>query len=144
VPYILLDTGIWYAFCDERDSAVAREHVEEIHDIAILHTIIFPWPIAYETLRTRLVRNRKALERFNIELKSHRVEIIDDAIYRDDAMSIALNFSLRGRPMSMVDSLLRLIIEDKNVKLDFFATFNPGDFHDICKERGVEMWTKWK
>ncbi len=39
----------------------------------------------------------------------------------------------------MVDCLIRLIIEDENVKVDYLVTFNVRDFHDVCMKRGIEL-----
>ena len=53
---ILVDTGVWYSICDSRDKTVTREVVEDIYDRIKVHSVVFPWPIAYEVLRTRFVR----------------------------------------------------------------------------------------
>jgi len=39
----------------------------------------------------------------------------------------------------MVDCLLRLILDDTNVKIDYLATFNKGDFIDICRKKRVAI-----
>ena len=45
----------------------------------------------------------------------------------------------RKRPLSMVDCLIRLMIEDVNVKLHYLATFNHRDFLDVCAARRIEI-----
>ena len=141
MPSVLVDTGVWYALCDFRDTVAPRDRIEEIYDRIRLHDVLIPWPIAYETLRTRLVRNRLAMARFEQELKSPRVVLLDDAPYREEAIELSFESSLRrGRPLSMVDCLLRLLIDDVRVRMKFLATFNPRDFHDVCARRGIELW----
>ncbi|SEH27860.1 PIN domain-containing protein [Rhizobium sp. NFR12] len=136
----LVDTGVWICLCDERDRAATREEISLIFELIRPHTIVMPWPVAFETLRTRMVSNKIASGILERELKSAPIEFLDDSRYREDAFQLALESSRRGRPLSMVDCLLRLLMEDRNVKVDFFATFNDGDFHDVCAAKGIEMF----
>ena len=39
----------------------------------------------------------------------------------------------------LVDTILRSIIEDANVRVAGILTFNPGDFVDVCRQHRVEM-----
>jgi predicted nucleic acid-binding protein len=114
---ILVDTGVWYALCDSRDRTVPQEAVDDIYARVKVHSIVVPWPIAYETLRTRFVRNRLALERFEQEIKSPRIVFLDDEPYREDGLTLSIESSLRrGRPLSMVDCVLRLLLDDSQDK----------------------------
>ncbi|NJK35060.1 MAG: hypothetical protein HC919_08965 [Oscillatoriales cyanobacterium SM2_2_1] len=115
----LVDTGIWYGIFDKKDEryGIAQSIMD---DLDCFKTVV-PWPTIYETLRTRFVKNKFALQDFEIFLKakerSNQIEYLDDMMYRQDAFDLSLESSLRGRrPLSMVDCLLRLIIEDRNVK----------------------------
>ena len=140
---ILVDTGVWLALCDARDRVATPEVVEDIYDRIKVHSIIVPWPVVYETLRTRFVRNRAAMERFEHEIKSARVDRLDDAPYREDALSLSIDYSLRqGRPLSMVDCMLRLLLDDLKIRIRYFVTFNQGDFVDVCKTRRIELWSR--
>jgi predicted nucleic acid-binding protein len=137
---ILVDTGVWYALCDSRDRTFPQEAVDEIYARVKVHSIVVPWPIAYETLRTRFVRNRLALERFEQEIKSPRIILLDDGPYRDDALILSIESSLRrGRPLSMVDCVIRLLIGDVRTRIRYLVTFNQRDFVDICEARQVEL-----
>jgi hypothetical protein len=44
------------------------------------------------------------------------------------------------RALSLVDAVLRLVLVDRNVKIDALITFNPGDFSDICQRSGIEVF----
>lgn len=130
---VLVDTGVWYALSDPNDSVAREVDLDALQARIEVHTIVIPWPIAYETLRTRFVRKRFALERFEQALKSPRVIFIDDAPYRDDALAISIDSSLRGhRPLSMVDCLMRILLDDINVNIRYLVTFNARDFVDVC------------
>lgn len=138
MEYALADTGVWYAMFDPRDQHA--DEVDEKAEILELCSIVLPWPIVYETLRTRLVRNRYALQRFEDYLKRPHVQYLDDTLYREAALDLAFSSSLLDfRPLSMVDCLVRLILDDVNVKLSCLATFNRADFIDICQKRRIEL-----
>jgi len=134
----LTDTGVWYAIFDSRD----QYHVEAQDKLELLDLfqLVVPWPTVYETMRTRLVRNPTALALFEQYLKSAKIFYLDDSPYRDSAMQLSLDSSLRRRrPLSMVDCLLRLILDDTNVQISYLATFNDADFSDLCARRGIEI-----
>ncbi len=76
---------------------------------------------------------------FEEELKSPKVQFIDDAQYRDDAIELSFESSRAGRPLSMVDCVLRLIMDDRNIKIGYFATWNLKDFCDVCASRQIEL-----
>jgi predicted nucleic acid-binding protein len=140
---ILVDTGVWLAICDPRDRAVAQEIVDDIYERIKVHSIVVPWPIAYETLRTRFVRNRLAMERFEQEIRSPRVILLDDTPYREEALALSIDSSLRrDRPLSMVDCAMRLLIDDVRTRIRYLVTFNQRDFADICTRRRIELWSQ--
>jgi predicted nucleic acid-binding protein len=142
MAFILVDTGVWLALCDSNDGTVDEDKLEEIYSKIKPHSIVIPWPVAYETLRTRFVRNRLAMERFEREIKSPGIVLFDDAPYRDEAINLCLESSLRrGRPMSMVDCLMRLVLEDPATKISYLVTFNLKDFADVCRARRIELWS---
>lgn len=137
---VLIDTGVWYALCDPTDGVASDEALEFIESRVDALSVIVPWPIAYETLRTKFVRKRVALEQFEKRLKSPRVTLVDDLPYRDDAFALSIHSSLRKhRPLSMVDCVMRILLDDTNVRIRYLATFNVGDFADVCAKRQIEV-----
>ena len=138
MEYTLVDTGIWIAMFDPRDQHRAR--IEEISEYLEICHLILPWPTLYETLKTRLARNRNALQRFEAYLKRPHIAFLDDEFYRETALELCFSSALQAyRPLSMVDCLIRLILEDINVKVRYLATFNNDDFIDICQKWQVEI-----
>lgn len=143
MPSILVDTGIWYAFCDAGDGLLSDRDVQILYDKIKLHEILLPWPVVYETLRTRFVRNKIALEKFEREIKSANVVFLDDSQYRNDALALSLDSSLReNRPLSFVDCLIRLLVDDLNLRITYLATLNARDFSDVCRRRNIELWNR--
>jgi len=135
---VLADTGIWYALFDSRD-----EHYEDAigkADYLDLHQVVVPWPVLYETLGTRFVKNSLAFGAFERYLKKPHISFLDDGAYREQALRVSLDSSLRhSRPLSLVDCAIRLILEDVDVKIDYLATFNKRDFADVCRKRSIEI-----
>ena len=136
--YALADTGIWFAMFDRRD-----QHADEIQEKALVLDrcrVVLPWPTLYETLRTRMMRNTYALRQFEKYLTRPQVQYLDDSRYREAALELAFESSLRhSRPLSMVDCLITLVLDDRNVKLHYLATFNDRDFADVCRKRGIGL-----
>ena len=136
----LIDTGVWYGVFDNRDTWYNKKEAQEKTEYFDLLSLVLPWPIVYETLRTRFVKNQAALLHFEKFLKAPNIIYLDDTKYRDDAFDLSLESSLRrGRPLSMVDCLLRLVIDDPKIKINYLLTFNPGDFVDACIRNRVEI-----
>jgi predicted nucleic acid-binding protein len=137
---ILVDTCIWIAFADDRDSYENRDNIDALYDLIKDNSIVLPWPIMYETLRTRLARNHIALSKMETELKSPRITWIDDAPYRQEALELTFQSGLREhRALSMVDCLVRLILDDRNHAIHYLATWNERDFDDVCRNRRIDI-----
>ncbi len=135
---VLADTGYWIALFDPRET----EHVTVAgtEDLFESLTLVVPWPILYETLRTRFVRRRDWVARLDERLKRPNVSFIDDRDYCEEAYSLAVEHSTRlGRPISMVYMLCRLLIADPTVRIDYLLTLNAADFRDVCTTHRVEM-----
>lgn len=135
---VLVVTGVWFAVFDPRDQYHAAG-LEKAGLFEVLR-IVVPWPTMYETLGTHFVKNPRAMGGFERILKSPTVEFIDDDPFREDALELAFESSLRGRrPLSMVDCLIRLLLDDVDTGVDYLATFNVRDFADVCARRDVEI-----
>ena len=135
---LLADTGVWYALYTKNDQhhAKAREWAELFE----LHRVIVPWPVFYEVLRTKMVRNARALRLFEDHLRSMDWTELDDRPYRETALRLCFESALQGgRPISLIDYVIRLILNDRNVDVDLFVTFNARDFHDVCGDRQIQM-----
>lgn len=135
----VVDTGFWIALLHERDQhhSPAQNKAETLRNLEY----ILPWPTLYETLNTRLVRRPELVKRF-VEgfLKRPNAHVWDDSRYRDEALEKTLSDeSIKKRPISLVDNVLRAIIADTNVKINCLFTFNIADFADICRRRNVEI-----
>lgn len=132
---ILVDTGFLFALYEPRD----EHHFEAIEKSEWLDLlpVTLPWPVLYEAVNTRFSRRRATIARFDALVRRAGTELLDDAGYRAGAYRTVV--SSANRPLSLVDALLRAVVDDPNVPLGAMLTFNAGDFADVCRQNGVEL-----
>jgi len=63
--------------------------------------------------------------------------LVDDSPYRKNSLQFVLENN--NRHFSLVDHVVRSMLLDKSLPIDGFISFNPGDFHDVCDSRKIEM-----
>ncbi len=133
---ILTDTGFWYALYDPRDAY--HSQAEKREDILQTSTLLLPWPCLYETFNTRFAKNRMAVRRFEALLRQPPVVRLPDEPYREAALEAAIT-SAASRSISLVDMVIRLILDDISVRKHGLLTFNQKDFSDLCRKHRIEM-----
>jgi len=135
---IITDTGFWYALYDKRDQH--HEKANELAEYLELGNILLPFPTLYESINTRFTRRKEWVKEFYKVIKKDNVVFIEDVEYKNDALNLSFENTINlNRPISLVDSVIRLMLDDKNLKVDYLITFNPGDFFDICKKRKIKL-----
>ncbi len=125
---VIVDTCIWFALVDPKDSY--SRYAGTIEDLLQPHKILVPYPSLYEAINTRLVRNQRgqADNLFAYLNKREKVVFIADDVYRERAFE-AVQFYLRqGKTYSLVDMVIRLMMEDVNLGQIAVMTFNVEDF----------------
>jgi predicted nucleic acid-binding protein len=138
VRTVVVDTGYWLALFDAKDAyySQAKPKVRYIESL----TVVFPWPILYETLGTRFVKNRLGMSNFERILKRRNVLFVNDTLYRNAAFEKTLQESQRGtRTISLCDMMLRLLLQDEKLRIDALLTFNHRDFYDVCRSAKVQI-----
>ncbi len=135
---VLVDTGFWIALHDSGDQhhGNASEIIELIRD----ENILIPWPTLYEFLNTRFTRDIRRVEGF-ARFVQKSTTLIDDVEYRENAFNIFFgSFNKNNRKtFSLVDLIIREVLMDISLKIDYLVTFNSGDFADICQRRRIEI-----
>lgn len=135
---ILTDTCFWLGLVDPKDQHHDKSKVisELINDFKIL----FPWPCLYETVSTHLARSRERTLYFESILKKPEIELFDDTKYKNSALNDVFEFSrYHGHTYSLADGVVREILKDIDVKVNYLVTFNAKDFHDVCAKRQIEI-----
>lgn len=138
---VLVDSGFWFALLGTRydkyrpNANAIFERIEKLQC-----TLIVPYPSLYETVNSKLLKdkNQKAADWFlqQLNTNSRYVKVADDN-YRDAAFRVTNSNHKRG--ISLVDSILRVMMEDESLRIDTFVTFNTGDFVDVCQRVGIDL-----
>lgn len=140
---ICVDSGFLIALYDERDPYYSRAQAYSRQYLNISQNILLiPWPILYETVSTRMCKNKKKLAILKRDWetleKQRRIILLDDLSFRERAIAECYEEVKKGlnhyRGLSLVDRVVRYVLSEVNIKIDFFITFNPGDFSDICRK----------
>lgn len=135
---ILIDTGFWYAFYDDSD----EHHDKAIQMMPYLerHKILIPYPSLYETINTRFSKRKNWMSSFRSLMNSSTCVLIHDENYKEDTLKMTFCTSLDNkRPISLVDMVIRQMLDDVNLKTDAIVTFNPEDFYDVCLRKNKIM-----
>ena len=134
---IIVDSGFWFALYAPYDTYYmeAKSIVKHLN----ICNVIIPFPTLYESINTRLMKNSVAGAEFESVLKRPNVTIIDDAQIKNDALQITFTDESKKRNLSLVDNIIRLILDDVNYKIDGLVTFNKKDFIDVCQKRNIEI-----
>lgn len=135
--HLLIDTGFFIALFDERDQY--HKLAQELSGLLDIFPIIVPWPVLYETINTRLTRRSEKLERFHNCIQSCQSVFLDDTRYRKKSYDAVIQGVRLGKKISLVDSILCSIIEDKSASLRAILSFNRKDFAEVCLLNGVEI-----
>ncbi|MDN3512097.1 MAG: hypothetical protein NG784_12455 [Candidatus Jettenia sp.] len=134
---LLLDTGFWYAFYNDRDSH--HEDAQTLADLLVLHNLIIPWPCLYETLNTRFVKRREWLNSLKAYVMRSSTVQLSDELYRQHALGKVFRNRTSWPTLSLVDEVIRGALLDPNIKIDAMVTFNQSDFYNICYSRNIEL-----
>jgi predicted nucleic acid-binding protein len=138
---ILIDTGFWFALYDKRDSNYWKAN--ELFEFLSIGHIIIPYPSLYETINTRFVKNKIGLSDFKQLLSKRDIHLLDDSVYKSDALNLTFDSSInKDKNYSLVDMVIRLILSDDKLNINYLISFNPGDFIDICSKRRIEILTE--
>lgn len=137
--YVLTDSCFWIGLIDDtdqhhRDSMIISEVVED-------SILILPYPCLYETVNTRLTRQKERLALFEQLINKSNVRVISDSLYREVALDkvFSRNRKFDDYSPSLVDAVLREMILDINIKMVYFISFNERDFVDVCVKRNIEF-----
>ena len=135
---VLTDTGFWIGLIDPNDQF--HEASSVIEDLIEGDKILFPWPCLYETISTRLIRKRAQLQYLEKAISKPDIVFFQDEEYREEALKHLFQFYRnRGLTYSLADCVIREILKDVNVKVNYLITYNSKDFRDICDQRKIDI-----
>lgn len=140
---ICVDSGFLIALYDETDGYHSRAKNYFVqYMIDVQNQLLVPWPILYETACTRMTRRQKRMDilrrDWKILEKQQRIVLLDDLPFRMKAIAECFEEiqkePVRYRALSLVDRVIRNMLSEIRIKIDFFITFNHADFIDVCKK----------
>jgi predicted nucleic acid-binding protein len=135
---ILTDTCFWLGLVDPSDQHHDKSKV--ISNLINDYKILFPWPCLYETISTHLARSRQRTLYFESILNKPEIELIDDTKYKTTALSEVFEFNrYHGHTHSLADAVIREILKDIDIKVNYLVTYNAKDFYDVCAKRQIEI-----
>ena len=132
---ILVDACFWIALYDAREDnhTWANETWEGLQKG---NKFLVPYPTMYEFINTRLMRRKDGVEFFRVLFnKQDLIMRVSDEDYKEDALHVALQPS--DRALSLVDTTIRLMLEDDRIKKHAMLTMNVGDFIDVCRKKRI-------
>jgi len=145
-----VDSGFLFALYSDRDQRDYRERARDYfkHFANRANRLVLPWPVMFEAINTRVAGYKPGLESFARTLREFRdadqLVKVDDAPYRERALDECLTQfarQVRGRALSLVDCVLRLILADRAFRLDGFITVDVGHFRDVCLSRNITVYS---
>lgn len=139
---VLCDSGFWMGLFDKNDGNKDRS----IEILECLkkgnYTIGVPWPVFYEFLNSTFFRNnQKQVDLFEQIMKGSKLEKFCDVKYRDDAFESVFSNHKKTFDSSLVDSVIKNMVEDRNLQFCALVTYNYRDFHKNCIDRKIEIIT---
>lgn len=137
--FVLTDSCFWLGLVDPAD-----QHHQSALDWADLvdhegMVLLLPWPCLYESVSTRLVRSRSRTLQLEQLLKRPTIRRLDDLTYREAALEAVFDTARRGHSYALADSVIREMLKDINLCIDYLLTFNAADFADVCQAQRIEL-----
>lgn len=133
---ILVDTGFWIALYDPSKKIEYSLEAERIAKEIELENIIIPFPTLYEFVNSRLSRRESKIQFENL-LSRPNITLLSDSKYKSEALD---NFFIKTKfsfsDVSLVDEVLKLIIDDDTIKIDYIVTFD-GNLLNEALARGI-------
>lgn len=135
---ILVDTCYWISLFDPTDDPKQTVEAERISEEIGDEEIIIPFPTLYEFVNSRLSRRQAKIEFEQLLLKPN-VTRLSDTKYKEKALE---NFFIKSKydhsDISLVDEVLKLILADKQLKIDYLVSFDKGLINDAIS-KGVKQ-----
>ncbi|MDH5682666.1 MAG: hypothetical protein OEZ36_13835, partial [Spirochaetota bacterium] len=134
------DSGFWLGLCDKKDQY--HEKSKKIFEQIKYHNLYLPWPVLYEVLRTKFIKNNLLIKTFEsyLKVRNLKLEFLSDLEFRNLAYNNVLSIiKERKRTFSLVDAVIREMLAEEKLVIHYLITFNTGDFADICKRRNITL-----
>lgn len=139
---VIVDTGFWYSYLGTREQErhmVADKVFRRLEELEA--NFLIPFPTLYEAINTKLLKSKSRTKAnwFLRQLQSNpRFIKVPDDEYKDDAYLLTVSEN-NHRGYSLVDMIIRVMMEDDRLKIDSLLTLNIEDFIDVASRRGISI-----
>ena len=122
---LIIDTGFWIALFNPDREIEKQELVDLITENIKDYLVLIPFPTLYEFLNSKFSRKQNVIA-FMEELSKPNYIKIDDLEYKEKALNNFFEKSqyLNNEDVSLVDEVIKEMINDINLKTDFIITFD--------------------
>ncbi len=137
--HIMIDSCYWFGLFDIKDQY--KNYSDEVKELLVGHKLVVPYPSLYEVLNSKFIKNKIALNTIENLIKSGEIVLLEDEEYRQTALENVYSIYRTQIPqISLVDSIIREILSDPNIKIDALVTYNVKDFKDVCDTRKIAIF----
>lgn len=134
---VIVDSCFWYALYDMSDTY--HQQAQQIYQKLTDVRLIIPFPTLYEVINTRFSKSQN-LTAFQNKILSPSCCLVSDNKYKNNALESTFDYSIqKKRPISLVDMIIRMMMEDVDLQIKGILTFNDKDFIDICRNKRIEI-----
>jgi predicted nucleic acid-binding protein len=134
---ILIDSCFWIALYTPEEVDRHQKALDLVDDLEN-NEVLIPWPTLYEFINTRLARRKEYLYAFEQFLLKPNVRKVSDEEYKSAALENVFELNkTRLASISLIDEVLRQMILDDSLKVDYLVTFNKSDFEYPCQIANV-------
>lgn len=136
---VIIDTSFWIALFNPSKHIEIKNDVDIITELIEGEQIIIPFPSLYEFLNSKFSRKNDALH-FQKSLSKPNYIMLDDTPYKDEAIVNFFEKAINGQnDVSLVDEVIKNIILDKSLKIDYLISFDAG-LNDYASSRGIKVY----
>ena len=133
---IIVDSCFWFALLKNSDG-YHKEATRICSNIFVpVNRIIIPFPSLYEVLNTTFIQEGRHSS-FCEWMRNPSIILIPDDKYRTDALDQTLE--QKKRELSLVDNVIRNMLDDRHLNIRAIVTFNVKDFYDVCLSHQIDI-----
>jgi predicted nucleic acid-binding protein len=135
--YVLIDTCFWIALFKPTDPF--HKNSREILAQIDRYYFRLPWPTLYEFINTRLMTTPSRLAQFTKVMVCPGIIREDDSKYREISLKLSMERTNKDPALSLTDSVIRLMAEDRDLRVDYLVSYDNDLRASIAQSRGIEM-----
>lgn len=136
---IIVDTCFWIALYNPEKHANLSDDIDFISEFIENENVLIPFPSLYEFLNSQFSRKCDANNFRQLLTRPNYIKV-DDAPHKNQALDNFFNQSISGKnDVSLVDELIKGIIDDKSYQIDYLISFDEG-LNNYALSKGIKIY----